>query len=80
MNRKELFWTVCDILFILILCFVVLFATMMLTKGPGTFTGYVVYWQRLCAVVGALMLYFAYMLHKSLKSLRSLEDETEGLQ
>ncbi|OUN07344.1 hypothetical protein B5G43_05260 [Flavonifractor sp. An92] len=71
---KGLFLMVWDILFVLILCFVVLLTTMLVTRSSGSteFTGYTVQPALLIGVIAALVIYLGFMVTASLKSLRSL--------
>jgi hypothetical protein len=71
---KETFLLLWDILFVLILCFAILLATMLLTKSESLepFTGYHVSILRLSAVAAALSIYLGFMLRVSLKGLRVL--------
>lgn len=71
---KTTIMTVVDILFVLILCFVILLTTMLVTKSSGSseFTGYTISLPVLCGVVIFLVVYLGYMLKNSLKSLRHL--------
>lgn len=73
-NWKELFMTAFDVLFVLILCFVILLTTMLVTKGDGgeAFTGYSLNLPLLCAVVLALVGYLGFMLKVSIGMLRKL--------
>lgn len=73
-NWKELFITAFDVLFVLILCFVILLTTMLVTKGGGgeDFTGYSLNLPLLCAVVLALVGYLGFMLKVSIGMLRKL--------
>jgi len=66
-----------DILFVLILCFVVLLTTMLVTKSSGSaeFTGYTISVPILAGVVISLAVYLGFMLTNSLKSLRHLVDK-----
>lgn len=76
MKKRERFWLVCDILFLLVLCFAVLFATMLLTTRTGgqaeVFAGYRVRLVPLLAAAAALGVYFVYLLRHSLRSLRDM--------
>lgn len=74
---KAVFMMVWDILFILILCFVILITTMLVTKSADSteFTGYTVNIPLLAGVVISLVAYLGFMLSKSLKSLRALVDK-----
>ena len=74
---KAVFMMVWDILFILILCFVILITTMLITKSADSaeFTGYTVNIPLLAGVVISLAAYLGFMLSKSLKSLRALVDK-----
>lgn len=74
---KAVFMMVWDILFILILCFVILITTMLVTKSADSteFTGYTVNIPLLAGVVISLAAYLGFMLSKSLKSLRALVDK-----
>ncbi len=77
MSFIEKFLMVCDVLFVLILCFVVLLATMLITTDDGTsevFTGYIISPALLIGVVVSCGFYLAYMLTKSRKSLRELTE------
>ena len=71
---KATLMMVVDILFVLILCFVVLLTTMLVTQSgdSGEFTGYTISWPILIGVVISLVVYLGYMLKNSLKSLRHL--------
>lgn len=71
---KGLFLTIWDILFVLILCFVVLLTTMLVTKSAGSpaFTGYTLRPALLLGVIAALALYLGFMVTASLKGLRQL--------
>lgn len=70
-DRLLMVW---DILFVLILCFIVLLTTMLLTKGNSSeaFTGYSLNPLLLLGLIAALGGYLFFMLHMSLKSLREL--------
>lgn len=74
---KAVFMMVWDILFILILCFVILITTMLVTKSADSteFTGYTVNIPLLAGVVISLAAYLGFMLSKSLESLRALVDK-----
>ena len=74
---KAVFMMAWDILFILILCFVILITTMLVTKSADSteFTGYTVNIPLLAGVVISLAAYLGFMLSKSLKSLRALVDK-----
>lgn len=74
---KAVFMMVWDILFILILCFVILITTMLVTKSADSaeFTDYTVNIPLLAGVVISLAAYLSFMLSKSLKSLRALVDK-----
>lgn len=74
---KAVFMMVWDILFILILCFVILITTMLVTKSADSteFTGYTVNIPLLAGVVISLAAYLGFMLSKSLRSLRALVDK-----
>ena len=67
---KDRLLMVWDILFVLILCFIVLLTTMLLTKGNSSeaFTNPLL----LLGLIAALGGYLFFMLHMSLKSLREL--------
>ncbi len=72
--KKEKLMTFCDMVFVLVLCFVILLATMLLTSGgagaqPGQ---YVVSLPRLAATAGAILFYLFFMLKLSLKSLKDM--------
>lgn len=74
---KATFLMVWDIMFVLILCFVVLLTTMLVTKSSGSteFTGYTLNIPLLAGVVAALVIYLGFMVTTSLKSLRRLVDK-----
>ena len=74
---KATFMMVWDIMFVLILCFVVLLTTMLVTKSTGSteFTGYTISVPILGGVVISLAVYLGFMLKNSLKSLRYLVDK-----
>lgn len=82
--NKDKIWMVFDVLFVLILCFAILLATMLLTAGSGSSLvdgKYVIGYGRLTAVVLAMAVYFAYMLKRSLKWLREYySEESEAEQ
>jgi len=71
---KDKFLTICDVLFVLVLCFAILLVSMLLTKGSsqepagGTYTVSPVH---LAAVLVSMAVYFGYMLKRSLKWLNS---------
>ena len=71
---KATLMMVVDILFVLILCFVILLTTMLVTKSSGSseFSGYSISLPILAGVVISLAVYLGYMLKNSLKSLRHL--------
>ena len=71
---KTMVVTAFDISFILILCFVILLMTMLVTKGlrSGAVHGYTVDPLMLCAVVAALALYQYFMTHASTSELRQM--------
>ncbi len=71
---KGIFLMVWDILFVLILCFVVLLTTMLVTRSAGSteFTGYTIQPALLIGVIAALVIYLGFMVTASLKGLRSL--------
>ena len=66
--------TIWDILFVLILCFVVLLTTMLVTKSAGGSAGkgYTLNLPLLLGVVLALAVYLGFMLRESRKALREL--------
>lgn len=74
---KATFMMVWDIMFVLILCFVILLTTMLVTKSTGSteFTGYTISVPILAGVVISLVVYLGFMLTNSLKSLRRLVDK-----
>lgn len=74
---KATFMMVWDIMFVLVLCFVVLLTTMLVTKSAGSaeFTGYTISVPILLGVVVSLAVYLGFMLTNSLKSLRHLVDK-----
>lgn len=74
---KATFMMVWDIMFVLILCFVVLLTTMLVTKSLGTteFTGYSISVPILAGVIISLGVYLVFMLKSSLKSLRDLNEK-----
>jgi uncharacterized integral membrane protein len=71
---KATFLMVWDVLFVLVLCFVVLLTTMLVTKSAGgaEFMGYSINLPLLIGVIAALVIYLGFMVTTSLKSLRSL--------
>ena len=74
-NWKETLMMVVDILFVLILCFVVLLTTMLVTKSLGSAdysNGYTINWAILGGVVLSLVVYLGFMLKKSMGSLKDL--------
>lgn len=75
-NWKDLLLMVWDILFVLILCFVVLLTTMLVTRSAGSaeFQGYTIQPALLLGVIAALVLYLGFMVTASLKGLRQLID------
>lgn len=78
--KKEKLMTFCDMIFVLVLCFVVLLATMLLTSGktevqPGN---YMVSLPRLAATAGAILFYLIFMLRRSLKSLDEMTEAWEA--
>ena len=74
---KETLLLLWDVLFVLVLCFVILLATMLLTKSESVepFTGYHVSIPRLFAVAASLSIYLGFMLKISLKSLGLLVEK-----
>lgn len=74
-NWKKTLMTVVDIVFVLVLCFVVLLTTMLVTKSMGGNDysgGYTINWLVLGGVVVSLAVYLGFMLKTSLKSLKEL--------
>ena len=73
-NWKDLFMTVFDVMFVLVLCFVILLTTMLVTQGGGEepFTGYTINVPILCGVVVALVGYLCFLLKVSIGMLRDL--------
>ena len=74
-NWKESLMMVIDIMFVLILCFVVLLTTMLVTKsigGTDYSNGYTINWLILGGVVVSLVVYLGFMLKTSMKSLNNL--------
>ena len=74
-NWKESLMMVVDIMFVLILCFVVLLTTMLVTKSIGGndySNGYTINWLILGGVVVSLAVYLGFMLKQSMGSLNSL--------
>ena len=74
-NWKESAMMVIDIMFVLILCFVVLLTTMLVTKsigGTDYSNGYTINWLILGGVVVSLVVYLGFMLKSSMKSLNDL--------
>ena len=74
-NWKESLMMVVDIMFVLILCFVVLLTTMLVTKsigGTDYSNGYTINWLILGGVVVSLVVYLGFMLKTSMKSLNNL--------
>lgn len=74
-NWKESAMMVVDIMFVLILCFVVLLTTMLVTKsigGTDYSNGYTINWLILGGVVVSLIVYLGFMLKTSMKSLNNL--------
>lgn len=74
-NWKESLMMVVDIMFVLILCFVVLLTTMLVTKsigGTDYSNGYTINWLILGGVVVSLIVYLGFMLKTSMKSLNDL--------
>ncbi|MBQ9733329.1 MAG: hypothetical protein IJV74_03740 [Clostridia bacterium] len=74
-NWKESLMMVIDIMFVLILCFVVLLTTMLVTKsigGTDYSNGYTINWLILGGVVVSLVVYLGFMLKTSMKSLNDL--------
>jgi hypothetical protein len=69
--------TVCDVLFVLVLCFIVLLTTMMLTKSTtgGAIVGYTLDIPLLLGVIAALAIYLGFMLKNSMKDLDRLIEE-----
>ena len=74
-NWKESLMMVVDIMFVLILCFVVLLTTMLVTKsigGSDYSNGYTINWAILGGVVVSLVVYLGFMLKNSMSSLNRL--------
>lgn len=74
-NWKETLMMVVDIVFVLVLCFVVLLTTMLVTKSMGGndySNGYTINWFILGGVVVSLAVYLGFMLKNSMKSLNDL--------
>ena len=74
-NWKESLMMVVDIMFVLILCFVVLLTTMLVTKsigGTDYSNGYTINWLILGGVGVSLVVYLGFMLKTSMKSLNDL--------
>jgi len=72
MKKKLL--TICDVLFVLVLCFAILLVSMLLTKGSsqGPASGaYTISPVQLGIVLASMAVYFVYMLKRSLKWLTS---------
>jgi len=80
-NWKESLMMVVDIMFVLILCFVVLLTTMLVTKSLGSAdysNGYTISWPILIGVVLSLVVYLGFMLKSSMGSLKTLVAEFFG--
>ena len=74
-NWKESLMMVVDIMFVLILCFVVLLTTMLVTKSIGSAdysNGYTINWLILGGVVVSLVVYLGFMLKNSMGTLNRL--------
>lgn len=73
-KEKELLWTLFDTFFVLILCFVILLTTMLVTKNHNAAAshGYQLNILLLFGVILSLVIYLGFMLKKSLSELRSM--------
>ncbi|HJB56847.1 MAG TPA: hypothetical protein H9714_04765 [Candidatus Flavonifractor intestinipullorum] len=71
---KDTFMMVWDVLFVLILCFVILLTTMLVTQsgGESEFTGYTIHPLLLLGVIVAVGGYLCFMVKVSLGMLRRL--------
>lgn len=78
MNIKETFWFAFDILFVLILCFAILFSTLLLTpqiKTGADAAGYHIVGWMLIGSFAATFLYLIYMVTCSTHELKKLTME-----
>lgn len=71
---KEKFMTVWDIMFVLVLCFVIILTTMLLS-GTAEVGDYRIDPRMLGGVVLALVIYLAYMLKRSIRMLDEIRRE-----
>lgn len=73
---KNKLMAVCDVLFVLILCFAVLLATMLVTSlgEAEVFTGYRIEFVKLGGVIVLIGGYLVYMIKTSMKSLNEMID------
>lgn len=73
-NWKSVLLTISDIMFVLILCFVVLLTTMLLTKSESgtTVTGYQIQIPLLVGVIISLVGYLCFVIKTSTNMLREL--------
>lgn len=66
----------CDVLFVLVLCFVVLLIAMLLTNMvSGDFAGYHINPPMLLGAMGAIGLYLIFVVKKSSRQLKELTEE-----
>ena len=77
-SAKETFWFVFDILFVLILCFAILFTTLLITpyiKTGADATGYHIVWWMLIGSFVATFLYLLYVVKNSTSELKKMTIE-----
>lgn len=77
-NLKNTLLTVSDVLFVLILCFVVLLTTMLLTKSASGAGDYRIHPLILGGVIVSIGGYLSFMLKRSLALLREMTDGCAG--
>lgn len=77
-KKSSLFMTVFDVLFVLVLCFIMLIAISVISKAIGAGTqspdGYHISLPILIGAVASLVVYLTYMIRKTTGSLREFYD------
>ena len=77
-SSKDTFWLICDIFFVLVLCFAVLFSTLFVTNAielnDYTVNGYIISIPILLGTAVTIGGYLVFMLSVSLKGYREVEE------
>ncbi len=80
MTKKEIFWGVFDVLFVLILCFVVLLTTMFIQRNQPVVgaNGYEIGIISLSIVIISVVCYFFFLVKRSKGELKEIVDRVYG--